>query len=63
MKKMNCIDCGKGEFEAGSPDEMMKVMMPHYQEEHKEMMEKGDEESKKEWMKKFHEEWDKVEKN
>lgn len=60
MKKMKCIDCGKGGFEAESAEEMMKVMMPHYMESHKEMIESGSDESKAEWMKRFYSEWEKA---
>jgi len=60
MKKMKCLDCDKT-FEAETPEEMMKTMMPHYMEDHKDIMEKGTEETKKVWMKKFHEEWEKAE--
>lgn len=59
MKQMKCLDCEKT-FKAETPDEMMKTMMPHYMEDHKEIMEKGTEESKAEWMKKFNEEWEKT---
>ena len=56
MKKMKCLDCEKT-FKANSSDEMMKVMMPHYMSDHKEIMAKGTKETKKVWMEKFHEDW------
>ena len=53
MKEMKCLDCEKT-FRANSPEEMMKTMMPHYMSDHKDIMDKGTEETKGEWMKKFH---------
>jgi len=61
MKTMSCIDCGKGNFEAGTPEEMMQVMMPHYREAHAEMMAGQSKESHEEWMKRFHEAWESIE--
>ena len=57
MKEMKCLDCEKT-FRAENPDEMMKTMMPHYMSDHKDIMAKGTEETKGEWMKKFHEDWE-----
>ena len=57
MKKFKCYDCEEV-FEAETAEEMMKTMMPHYMEKHKEIMEKGTEESKKVWMEKFHKDWE-----
>jgi hypothetical protein len=57
MKEMKCLDCDEM-FEAETPEEMMEKMMPHYMSEHKEIMDKGTEESKAEWMKKFHKDWE-----
>jgi len=58
MRKIKCLDCDH-QFEIGADtqEEAMKEMMPHYMEVHKEMMENGTEESKKEWMTRFHEAW------
>lgn len=60
MKEMKCLDCEKT-FTANSSEEMMKTMMPHYKEDHAEMMAKGTEETKKVWMEKFNEDWEKAE--
>tara|TARA_Y100000310_G_scaffold297004_1_gene329696 strand:+ start:970 stop:1143 length:174 start_codon:yes stop_codon:yes gene_type:complete len=57
---MKCLDCEET-FKAETPEEMMKAMMPHYMEKHKEIMEAGTEESKKEWMEKFHKIWNSTE--
>lgn len=54
---MKCLDCDK-KFSAGSSDEMMQAMMPHYQEDHKEMMEGNASESKEEWFTRFNKEWE-----
>lgn len=56
MKEMSCLDCSEM-FEANSPDEMMKAMMPHYKEAHAEMMAGQSKESHEDWMKRFHKEW------
>ena len=63
MKQMKCIDCHEGNFKAETSEEMMKAMMPHYMEKHKEMMAGNSKESKEEWMKRFNEEWDKTKEN
>lgn len=55
---MSCIDCGEGSFSAETEEEMMKNMMPHYMEKHKEMMEGRSEESHADWMKRFKEKWE-----
>jgi hypothetical protein len=57
MKEMKCLDCEKT-FRAETPDEMMKVMHPHYMEDHKDIVENGNEESRKVWMEKFNKEWE-----
>ena len=57
MKKFKCIDCDET-FEGETPDETMKLMMPHYMSEHKEIMDAGTEESKKIWMEKFYKAWE-----
>jgi len=61
MKEMKCIDCGEGSFKAETAEEMMKVMMPHYMEAHKEMMAGQNEETREEWMKRFGEKWEEAE--
>lgn len=60
MKEMKCLDCEKT-FKANSPEEMMKTMMPHYMSDHKDIMDKGTEETKGEWMKNFNEDWESAE--
>tara|TARA_Y100000310_G_C20327017_1_gene643471 strand:- start:423 stop:611 length:189 start_codon:yes stop_codon:yes gene_type:complete len=57
MKKMKCLDCSE-EFEAETPDEMLKTMLPHYMEKHQEIMKTNTDESKADWMKRFHKEWE-----
>jgi len=60
MKELKCLDCEKT-FKTNSSEEMMKTMMPHYMSDHKDIMAKGTEESKKVWMKKFNEDWESAE--
>ena len=60
MKEMKCLDCEKT-FKAETSDEMIKTMMPHYAEDHAEMIKEGTEEKRAIWMKKFQEEWEKAE--
>ena len=60
MKEMSCLDCEE-KFQAESPNEMMQTMLPHYMEKHKEIMETNTEESKNEWMDRFHKEWEQAE--
>jgi hypothetical protein len=60
MKEMKCLDCDQT-FKAETPDEMMKVMMPHYMSVHSEMMKGQNEETKKEWMKRFNKDWEDAE--
>jgi len=57
MKKLKCLDCEEV-FEAESSEEMMKKMQPHYMEKHKDIMDKGNDESKKVWMEKFNKNWE-----
>jgi len=58
MRKIKCLDCDhQFEIEADTQEGAMKEMMPHYMEAHKEMMAGQNEESKKEWMTRFHEAW------
>ncbi len=56
MKKMKCLDCNEM-FEAETPDEMMNTMMPHYMKKHTDMMKGQNQETKKEWMQRFHKDW------
>ena len=60
MKEMKCLDCDNT-FKANSSDEMMKVMMPHYMSDHKDLMASGTEEKKKVWMEKFNKNWEEAE--
>ncbi len=57
MKKLKCLDC-KETFKAETPEEMMKTMIPHYIEKHKKMMERHNDESKEDWMKRFNKNWE-----
>lgn len=62
MKELKCLDCEKT-FKAENPDGMMKAMMPHYMEDHKDIMKgTGDEgkdaEAKKVWMEKLNKNWE-----
>lgn len=56
MKKIKCLDCEK-EFQAETEKDAMDQMHPHYIEAHKDVMEAGTEEKKKEWMERFHHAW------
>jgi len=57
MKKLKCLDCEEV-FEAETSEAMLKTMMPHYMEKHKEIMAAGTDESKKVWMEKFNKDWE-----
>ncbi len=57
---MKCLDCEES-FEAETPDDMMKAMMPHYMGKHSEMMKGQNDESKADWMKRFQKEWEEAE--
>ena len=57
MKKITCLDCDK-EFTGESPEEVQKAMHPHYMEAHKDVMEAGNEEKRKEWFVRFNEKWE-----
>jgi len=57
MKEMKCLDCEKT-FKAETSKEMMDTMMPHYMEDHKDIMAEGTEETKKVWMEKFNKDWE-----
>jgi len=60
MKKIKCLDCDK-EFSSDSKEEVLNQMMPHYKEDHAEMMASSNEESKKEWFAKFNKDWETAE--
>lgn len=57
MKKITCIDCDKV-FEIETKVEGMKAMMPHYMDDHKEVMAAGTEESKKAWFAEYDKRWE-----
>ena len=48
MRKIKCLDCDK-EFSGETKEEIMAFMMPHYMEDHKDVMSSGTEEKKKKW--------------
>ena len=52
MKTITCIDCEE-QFSGETQEELMKAMMPHYGSVHKDLMERGTEEGKKEWFAEF----------
>ena len=56
MKTITCIDCD-AQFSGNTPEELMQNMMPHYQNEHKDVMDAGNEEKRKVWMEEFHKRW------
>lgn len=60
MKRMKCLDCDHM-FDIVAEDQAMQIMMPHYMEEHQDMMKGQNEETKDDWMKRLHEEWEKAE--
>jgi len=57
MKTIQCLDCSQ-QFVGGNKEEIMNMMMPHYSECHKEVMEEGTEEKRAEWMSKFNSAWE-----
>ena len=57
MKKIKCLDCDK-EFEGESKEEVLSKMHPHYMTDHKDVMEQGNEEKKKEWFEVFNKRWE-----
>ncbi|MCA9354243.1 MAG: DUF1059 domain-containing protein [Candidatus Kaiserbacteria bacterium] len=56
MKTIACLDCSQ-QFSGETPEEVMQAMMPHYMVDHKEVMEGGNEEKKKEWFAEFQRRW------
>lgn len=52
MKTITCLDCQE-QFQGETKEEIMNAMMPHYMSEHKDVMEAGNEEKKKEWFAEF----------
>ncbi len=59
MKTIMCIDCEK-QFTGETPEDVMKAMMPHYMSDHKEVMDKGNEEERTKWMAEFNKRWGEV---
>lgn len=57
MKKIKCLDCDK-EFTSESKEDVLNQMMPHYMEDHKDMMQGQNEETKKEWFERFDRYWE-----
>lgn len=60
MKTITCLDCDR-QFSGESKEEVMQNMMPHYMEAHKDVMEAGNEEKKKEWFAEFQQRWEAAE--
>ena len=57
MKELKCPDCDRV-FESETPQEMLKILQPHYMSEHQDVMKNGTEEKQKIWMEKFHKDWE-----
>ena len=57
MKIITCIDCEE-KFTGNTQEEVMKAMMPHYGSAHKDIMERGTEEGKREWFLEFNKRWE-----
>ncbi len=57
MKTITCIDCEE-QFSGETPEAIMQAMMPHYMSDHKDVMERGTEEGKKEWFAEFNKRWE-----
>jgi hypothetical protein len=53
MVTMACIDCGAVHFEAATLREMLTAMMPHYFEDHKDIMAGESSVSRETWMARF----------
>lgn len=60
MKTITCIDCDE-QFLGETPEEVQKAMMPHYMEQHKDVMEAGDDTKMKAWFAEFQRRWDEAE--
>ena len=56
MKTITCLDC-EVQFSGETKEELMKNMMPHYMEAHKDVMETGNEEKKQVWFAEFERRW------
>ncbi len=56
MKQLKCPDCDAGVetmYAGGTAEDVMKVMMPHYMEAHKDVMESATPEKHQAWMASF----------
>ena len=60
MKKFKCPDCEKV-FEAETSKDMLNLLLPHYMSEHQDVMKGGTDEKMKDWMEKFHKDWEEAE--
>ena len=60
MKEITCYDCEKV-FRSETSEDMLNQLHAHYMEVHKEIITNVDEEGKKAWMKRFHEDWERAE--
>ena len=60
MKRIKCLDCDEM-FEVEAEGDAIQTMMPHYMQEHQKMMQGQIEETKEDWMKRLHEEWESAE--
>lgn len=59
MKTITCLDCEE-QFSGETKEEVMKAMMPHYMEVHKDVMDAGNEEKKQVWFAEFERLWSEV---
>ncbi|HEY0964723.1 MAG TPA: hypothetical protein VGE31_02925 [Candidatus Paceibacterota bacterium] len=56
MKIITCLNCAK-QFPGETEDDVLEHMMPHYMEEHPEVMEEGTEEQQEAWFAEFNKRW------
>jgi len=59
MKSIMCQHCEEV-FDGESKEDVQMAMLPHYKENHAEVMASNTEESKKAWMEEFDRRWDAV---
>ena len=57
MKTITCLDCDQ-EFAGETPEQVMEQMMPHYMNDHKDIMDAGTEEQRDGWLVEFNKRWD-----
>jgi len=60
MKEFKCPDCEKT-FKSETSKEMMNLLHPHYMSDHQDIMKEGTDEKMKDWMEKFHKDWEATE--